>query len=53
VPALRLHSFDVRFTPEMDRLLRRHEMTLCTISEQSAAQQNCSLFDYLIGGGKQ
>jgi hypothetical protein len=30
---------DVRFTPESDRLLRRREMTLCAISDQSAVQQ--------------
>jgi hypothetical protein len=31
---------DVRFTPNSDRLLRRREMTLCAISDQSAVQQN-------------
>jgi len=40
---------DVRFTPESDRLLRRREVTLCAISDQSAAQQKEVLFDHLSG----
>jgi hypothetical protein len=40
---------DVRFTPNSDRLLRRREVTLCAISDQSAVQQNCGLFDHLVG----
>jgi hypothetical protein len=43
---------DVRFTPESDRLLQRREMTLCAISDQSAPQQNRTLFDELVGYGK-
>jgi len=31
--------FDVRFIPESDRLLRRREMTLWCLSDQSASQQ--------------
>ena len=31
--------FDVRFTPNNDRSLRRREMTLCANSDQSAPQQ--------------
>jgi len=30
---------DVRFAPQSDRLLRRREMTLCAINDQSAVQQ--------------
>jgi hypothetical protein len=30
---------DVRFTPESDRSLRRREMTLCAITDQSAVHQ--------------
>jgi hypothetical protein len=32
---------DVGFTPNSDRSLRRREMTLCAISDQSAPQQIC------------
>jgi hypothetical protein len=42
-------SRDVRFTPESDRLLRRKEMTLCAISDQSAVQQNSASLDHLVG----
>jgi hypothetical protein len=31
---------DVRYYPKSDRLLRRRKVTLCAISDQSAAQQN-------------
>jgi hypothetical protein len=44
---------DVRFYPESDRLLRRREMTLCAISDQSAVQQNGSLIDHLVGAAKE
>ena len=40
---------DVRFTPESDRSLRCREMTLCAISDQSAAQQNGVLFNHFFG----
>jgi hypothetical protein len=30
----------VRYYPNSDRLVQRREMTLCAISDQSAAQQN-------------
>ena len=33
------HRADVCFPPESDHLLRRHEMTLCAISDQSALRQ--------------
>ena len=46
-------SGHVRFTPESDRLLRRHEMTLCAISDRSASQQNGPLFDHPVGACKQ
>jgi hypothetical protein len=41
--------YDVRFTPESDRLLHCREVTLCAISDQSAVQQNRPLFDHLVG----
>jgi hypothetical protein len=34
---------DVRFTPNSDRLLHCHKVTLCAINDQSAAQQNTGL----------
>ena len=40
--------YDVRFTPESDRLLHCREVTLCAISDQSAVQQ---LFDHFVGAG--
>jgi hypothetical protein len=39
---------DVRFTPNSDRLLRCHEVTLRAISDQSALQQEAGLFDHLV-----
>jgi hypothetical protein len=42
-------SFEVRFNLQSDRLLRRREMTLCAITDQSASQQKGMLFDQLIG----
>ena len=48
-----LRSRDVRFTPKSDRLLRGSEMTLCAISDQSAAQQTASLFGRVISKRKQ
>jgi hypothetical protein len=38
--------FDVRFTPESDRLLRRGRCPLCAITDQSAPQQKPCLFDH-------
>jgi hypothetical protein len=46
-PALK-HTFDVRFAPESDRLLRCRELTLWAIIDQSAAQQDRALFDHLV-----
>ena len=43
--------FDVRFTPESDRLLRRREMTLSANTDQRAAQQFQVGLDWLGSRG--
>jgi hypothetical protein len=46
-------SVGVRFTPESDRLLRCREMSRWASRDQSALQQNGSLFDHLVGAGEE
>src|SRR5262245_38701881 len=46
-------TFDVRFTPNSDTKSGHSRCPLCAISDQSAPQQNSSLFDHFVRGAEQ
>jgi hypothetical protein len=48
-----LIAADVRFTPESGHGSARWQCPLCAKSGHYAVQQKLSLFDHLVGSGKQ